>query len=536
MLVLGLAVLAASQLPSAWGRRAQGRGYYPQVEWTGSLHTYADDAATYWSWMDQAREGRLSLTDRFTYEEHPRNYVNVLFFVLGSISRVTGVPVVTVYSAARPVFGLALFALLYLLATRLFERPAERVLCFAFLVLSSGWEGVAELFGLPHVSSPQWWTPEMSTFFSLVLFPHFLAGFVCMIGALLLLMAAWTRDDRPMRARVRFALGAGLVLFVLTFFHPYDVVALVGATCAAPLLFALVDRGTLGRDLKLAALAIAVWIPAVLYNYWLFTQNPAMRAWDLQNIMITPSPMGLVIGFGLCLPLALLSLVALPRMWRPLLVLWAWLAVILFCIHLPVRFQRRMIGGVQFALAGLAAAALFLVVAPWLKRMRPSLAKAGIVLGVLLLPLQAATPYYVGRAEWARVRRLEYPAWLEAPLRRALADLERAPGPEALVIASYETGNYVPHLTGKRCVLGHYALTIDSAVRGEEVARFFAENPADDPWRLEKVRLWRARYLVLGPFERKLGAFDPGSRPWLRRLAVEGAGTAGETAVYEVAP
>ena len=132
VLLLGLAVLTASQLPSLWGWRAQGRGYYPSVEWTGSLHTYADDATTYWSWMDQARQGRLSFTDRYTYEDHPRNYVNLLFWVLGSISRVTGLPVVAVYTAARPALGLVLFLLLYLLAARLFEGPAQRVVCFAF--------------------------------------------------------------------------------------------------------------------------------------------------------------------------------------------------------------------------------------------------------------------------------------------------------------------------------------------------------------------------------------------------------------------
>jgi len=48
------------------------------------------------------------------------------------------------------------------------------------------------------------------------------------------------------------------------------------------------------------------------------------------------------------------------------------------------------------------------------------------------------------------------------------------------------------------------------------------------------LRTWRARYLVLGPYERALGRFDPASRPWLKLLHVEGAGTPDETAVYAV--
>ncbi|HEX5042539.1 MAG TPA: hypothetical protein VFV75_06510 [Candidatus Polarisedimenticolaceae bacterium] len=540
-LALGLGVLAATQIPALWGWRAQRLGHYPGHVFTGALHTYADDAATYWSWMDQAREGRLAFTDRFTHEAHPRNYVNVLFFTLGSVARLTGAGVVKVYTAARPVLGAVLLLLLYLLAARLFTRPEERFVCFLFLALSSGWEGIGELagpaLGIGHVSSPQWWTPEMSTFFSMVLFPHFLAGFIAMAGSLLLMMSAWSEDARPMRARVRLALGVGAVLFVLTFFHPYDVVALVGTVAGAPFLFALLGQGTLRRDLTLSAVAMAVWLPALLYNYWLFTQNPAMRAWDLQNIMVTPTALGLLIGFGVGLPLALLSLLALRRMGRPLLVMWAWLGVILFCIHLPVRFQRRMIGGVQFPLAGLAAAGLFLVVLPWLtRRFAQPRARAplALALGLLMVPLQVTTPYFVCRAEWHRLRRVEYPAWLPAPLRAALGFLAGTPGPEALVLASYDTGNYVPHYSGKRCVLGHYALTIDADRRQEEIARFFSEEKADDAWRTAMLRTWGVRYLVAGPYERALGSFDPARHPWLHRLHVEGAGTPDETAVYAV--
>ena len=538
---LALVVLAATQIPAIWGWRAQKLRHYPDHVFTGSLHMYADDAATYWSWMDQARQGRLAFTDRFTTEAHPRNYVNLLFFTMGSVSRLTGIGVVKVYTVARPVLGVILFFLLYLLAARLYTRPEERFVCFLFLLLSSGWEGIGTLLGphigIQHVSSAQWWTPELSTFFSLVLFPHFLAGFICMAGSLLLMMAAWSAEQKPKGTRVRLALGAGAVLFVLTFFHPYDVVALVGTIAATPFLFALLGQGTLRRDLTLSAVALGVWLPALLYNYWLFTQNPAMRAWDLQNIMITPTPLGLLICLGVGLPLAVLSLLALRRMGRPALVLWVWLLVILVCIQLPVRFQRRMIGGVQFPLAGLAAAGLFLVVLPWLLRVFPrpqARVPVALALGLLMVPLQVSTPFYVCNAEWQRVRRVKYPAWLPAPLRASLRYLAKAPGPETVVLSSYDTGNYVPHYSGKRCVLGHYALTIDADRKKEEIARFFSEEKADDAWRTAMLRTWDARYLVLGPYERALGRFDPSRHPWLRLLHVEGVGTADETAVYAV--
>jgi hypothetical protein len=116
----------------------------------------------------------------------------------------------------------------------------------------------------------------------------------------------------------------------------------------------------------------------------------------------------------------------------------------------------------------------------------------------------------------------------------ALRDLADRPGAEAVVAASYKTGNLIPWTTGKRSVLGHYALTVRSKERRAELARFFSENPADDGWRGATLQGWGARYLVHGPYEKELGSFDPSTRPWLRVLHVEGGGEKGETAVYEI--
>ena len=92
------------------------------------------------------------------------------------------------------VLGALLLAFLYLLARRMFSRPGERMACFFMLTLAGGWEGIAGFMernhGWGHVSSPAWWTPEMSTFFSLMIFPHFVAGYIAMIAVVLLMLRA----------------------------------------------------------------------------------------------------------------------------------------------------------------------------------------------------------------------------------------------------------------------------------------------------------------------------------------------------------
>ena len=261
-LLLGLVVLAGSQIPTFWGFRAQNRGLYPDQVFNGAPATYADEAATYWSWMRQARDGRFFLTDLYTPEDHPRNYVNLLWWTLGSVCRLTGWSVVAVYSGARILLGALLMLLLFRLAGRLFARPGERLACFLVLLLAGGGEGFFRLLGplpgVPRLGSPAWWMPEISTFFSLMLFPHFLAGFLCMVAGTLAMIRAWSPETLPATRRAWSSVGAGLALVLLTFFHPYDAVSLMGALWTAPLLFGLSDRRWPFAEWKQSSIASAV--------------------------------------------------------------------------------------------------------------------------------------------------------------------------------------------------------------------------------------------------------------------------------------
>jgi hypothetical protein len=541
-LLLSAIVLAWTQLPTAWAMRSELLGHRPQHQFTGLLDHSAEDSATYLAWMRQAAEGRFLLEDRYTAEPHPRNYVNLFFWSLGRAAALLGLSERTVYLGARLLFGAVLMALLWHLAGLTFRRPGERLACYALLLVSGGFEGVAGFlernFEGPHVSSPGWWMAEISTTFSLMVFPHFVAAFACMLLALFPMLRAWERGS------LGHAAAAGAVLVVLTFFHPYDTLALQGIVWGTPLLAAVRSRRFAWGDLVPSAVATAVWMPALVYNGLIFRSNPAMRAWDEQGVMTTPEPDRLVLALGATGVLAAVSLLALGRFRRVHLAMLAWVLASLALAHLPLRFQRRLLGGIQFPLAVLATAALAWVVLPaaaraWhaLRRRegRRRLSRMGwgtLAVVAALLPTQALTFHYVQEREWTYVRRVRPPSWVRHETLQMLQALDAERRPGDLVLASYALGNLVPALTGARCFVGHYSLTIDAGAKRREAERFYG-GQADDRWRRDMVARHGITHVLVTSLERVPGGFDPTTCPWLTERAAFGEGEA-RAALYAV--
>jgi len=548
--LLGGLALAYSHLPKIWVAREERLARPHGLEFTGALPTYADDCFTYWSWTRQARQqGRFFFEDLYTTEPHPRNYVNVLFWGLGTLARWTGSTEERTYAVVRIGLSILLLVLLWRLAGRLFEAPYLRLTAFAFFVVQGGWAGVADVFErhwrTAHVTSPEWWTPEMNTVFSMMLFPHFLAGFCCMVGMALLTLSAYHAQDRA--RRLKLAAGCGLVMTLLTFFHPYDVVAPTVALWIAPPIIGVVERRFPRREAETAIVATAVWLPSLLYNAWIFTHNPAMRAWDLQNEMITPEPSRLIISLGIGGALAAAALLSVRQMSTPLLFMASWFVSHLVLIHLPFRFQRRMIGGIQFPMGALAAFALAAIVSPplvawlarsgravrWRRALGPApLGAAVLAIACVVFPFESAGPRRIVHLEWGALRAAKYPAWVRHTEVDMFARLEREHR-ECVVFCSYEMGGLVPPWTGHRTYLGHYALTIEAKRKEDEVRRFYSAGAEDDAWRRGLLASMRATHVLWTAHERALGEFDPSTRPWLREVFRAGDGE-GRAVIYAV--
>ena len=97
----------------------------------------------------------------------------------------------------------------------------------------------------------------------------------------------------------------------------------------------------------------------------------------------------------------------------------------------------------------------------------------------------------------------------------ALEWLADQAGLEEVVLASYETGNYLPARVGTRVFLGHGLETVNADEKQAQVMRFFDET-TQDTWREQVLVQYGVDYVFWGPLEQTLGGFDPHQATFLR--------------------
>jgi uncharacterized membrane protein len=148
---------------------------------------------------------------------------------------------------------------------------------------------------------------------------------------------------------------------------------------------------------------------------------------------------------------------------------------------------------------------------------------AGLVLAVLV-----PTNGLLVAGNCLALRGQPAPIYQDAGEVVALDWLDARVEPDDVVLAAYETGNYLPARVGARAFVGHGPESVRASEKKALVARFF-DAATDGPWREELLMQYGVDYVFWGPAERALGGFDPGQAAYLR-LAYE----AGEYAIFGV--
>jgi hypothetical protein len=218
-------------------------------------------------------------------------------------------------------------------------------------------------------------------------------------------------------------------------------------------------------------------------------------------------------AYGVLLALAVY---AVGDAWRSERMQWlplAWVGVVPLLIYLPFNLQRRLVEGVQVPLSLLAALGLAKILS--LKSGFPG-ARSRLVVGVVLAALSFTNvllmaQYCLGLGGQPA------PIYREAAEVAALDWLGGEASPDDVVLASYETGNYLPARAFARTFVGHGPETVRFGEKRALMARFF-DASTDDAWRRELLRDYGIDYVFWGRAERVVGDFDPGQASYLTTI------------------
>ena len=537
----------------AWSLTLQPR--YKGWHYTWFIYN-PDEPNVHLSWARQVADGKFFQADLFTTEAQKPTFVNFFCSLLGWLTRFTRLPLIFWYHATRVISAALLLVSIYLLTAYLSPRRAVRQAAFWLAAFSSGFGWLAPYINSllspvgvtfnPVDVSPGLIMPEANTFLSMLLYPLFTFSMCLLVWTFLFALRAMDTGE------LKWAICAGLCGLVLGNVHTYDVFVVYAVLVVRWLGSWVVGwlGGSRSSDfsrsvwqrLKSLLLVVALSLPSVLYQIWVFKSNPIFRDKALTETS-TPLPHHMLFSFGLIPLLAAVGGWFVWKQRRPrigLALIWAVLNFLI--IYAPVSFQRKMAEGIHIPLCVLAAVGLMRGLVPFISRRKRlksllRIRKSAMVLAVLLtVPSQLAflrmamewvvennaprwgnmqPPYFLSDDEWQAAR------WLK----------ENVSDEKAILCLPY-LGNHIPALTGKFVYVGHWAETLRFGRKLDIAQRFFGNQMSPEEMK-RFLKENRIGFVLRGwyeyPFAQALSGRDWRPPPFLQEVFRRG-----NTVVYQL--
>lgn len=535
---LGIVVVLFANASLLWGWMATP----PGTRFVGTRTLIPADTPVYYSYLRQVMDGAVTLRDLYTAEAQPVGTFNGLWFLVGWFGRLFYLTPPVAFHVSRVLLGGVLVWVMWRAARWFLPDVRERLV--AWLLMFSGGIGIWLVPFLPAAEYLRQgagyrvpidlWLPWAYPILSLGQSPHLVASWALLVGTVLLLSMATDNpsSSSPYRKgrlggvtgnpfslanlvaapRLPPAVWAGIAAAALINFHPYHWPTLLGIPAVWLGLRWVRDRQPpFAAARYLVPLVIGVGM-SLAYHLWLVGVSPVVAMRSFQNISRLPPWPYVVFGLGLVTPLALVSL------WRRKFGargawLVAWVVTTTALVAWPSQFQARYLQGLLAPLALLAAPPL-VQAGDWVwQRWR----SAGVVFFVAAVAaVLYATPLALVLRDLTYYRQYRPAFYFPDEFFAATEFLRQRAASNEVILASHDSGLFLPAYAGRTLYFGHGDETVGSAAK-RSVAELFYASP--DP-RTRRLILERtgARYVWYGEPEQRLGGLPPDDVPTLTRV------------------
>lgn len=448
-----IAAIAAilSSIPYIWALLIAPAG----THFMGFTHNI-DDGAVYISWIQQIVDGSLTYRNLYTLAAGQGKQFNILVLAMGLVAKLGMLPAVWVFHGFRLGLTVLLVWTVWIFSQNFIGNRAERKLFIILVCFSSG---IGWLLGqvVAGKGSVDMWQPEAITFLSMYLNPLFLAGLVLMVAAFHFLLLA----DKT--GQIKYAVYSGLCLLALANVHTYDLIT-VGAVWTVWFIFSCIVNRTINtRTLLLSLIAVAISIPAVGYQYYLYSTDPIYNA-RANTVIASPVMLSYICGFGIVFAGAILGAYVaykrhpismnVPAQYLP--IVWAVMGFVV--AYIPVAQQRKLIMGVHIPLCILCAMGL-----SWLVGKMPRKFQLETLIILMVVIVQSNVSFLkndvILLSELKTVT--HYPAYLNESQIQAAQYLKSNSNKNEVVFASPTMSLFVPAISGRRVFYGHWSETPD---------------------------------------------------------------------------
>jgi hypothetical protein len=497
LITISIILVLIAYIPLLWVATRDMGDY----EFMGMLLNF-QDGGSYLSKMEIGFRGGLAVTFQHTPENHNGAFIQILYPLIGQLSRLTGISPLVMFHVARLGASLFMYIALYQLSASIWSKIRARKVFFGIASLGSGFgwflSGTIGTTDFPDLT-----LPEAFPFFSTLMNVHFpltLALLALLLAVLITALRPGAELDSSSDQPLPFA---ALTSFLLSVLYPQTLVPLGGALFVYVLIAILQTRTLNGRHIRwLLATGIPA-LPMLAYYVLVVQYNPAITIWNSQNITAA-APLHIV-ALGLGIPL----LLALPGIWRALrrfeldgdrLVL-LWLIFMLIAMYLPTNIQRRFAAGMMIPVAYFATRAIEDV---WLqyvsRRRRPIVFTLVFSLMPISLLLVLFAPVLLINIDPQRASGII----LENDYREAFAYIRENSETTDVILAAPDVSAWIPGYAGARVVYGHQFETLNASVREASVRAWYGEAVSGncDGLLTEEA----VRYILIGPQELRLGA------------------------------